>query len=409
MDSMVKQSVIEIGSVMLSAKPKLDNELPLLDCDGSSYFVTDYPILASKLERKFIEPSIIPTEITHANVSEYMNSNSTVKVIGGVLHIYTATTETVGVLTSSDGQAFTFTEFSSLRAKANYAPAIIRASDDGQTLLTCSGLTSFVSKNGGATWVDETHSATSVTALQYWDVSPSGNNMFCVSNNISSKRTFFYKYNGGAAWLQNNINHAGNASRFYYINESYFIFASGSSSDDGVYRAFNSSGGGGASSVFDTSSLRSTILARDGVALANAGEYGGTSSNYSRYYISKNTASTWVGLPQRNDLFGNNLALNTLIDFLLTANNDLYVANSDGVFLLADGAKNWSRVFKPNSVAEQITGQARLAEINGDVFIITATAFYKTDSVLEDYLFFTPDLSDSPLNSVCKLVGDRQP
>lgn len=406
---MIKQSAIEIGSVTLSAKPELDNELSLLACDGSPYFVADYPILASKLERKFIEQSIIPTEITHANVSEYMNSDSTVKVVNGVLHIYIATTETVGVLTSSDGQTFAFTEFSSLSAKANYAPAIIRASDDGQTLLTCNGLTSFVSKDGGSTWVDETHSATSMTEFQHWDVSPSGDNMFCTSNNISGRRTFFYKKNGGAAWLQNNINHTGYASRFYYINDTYFIFASGSSADDGLYRAFNSSGGGGASSVFDTTSLRSTILARDGVALANAGEYGGTSSNYSRYYISKNTASSWNGLPHRNDQFGNNLYLNTPIDFLLTASNDLYVANSDGVFLLKDGATSWSRVFKPNSVAEQITGQSRLAEINGDVFIITATAFYKTNTVLEDYLFFTPDLSDSPLNSVCKLVGDKQP
>jgi len=405
---MIKQSVIEIGSVTLSAKPKLDNELPLLDCDGLPYFVNDYPILASKLERKFIEPSIIPTEITHANVSEYMNSNSTVKVIGGVLHIYIATTETVGVLTSSDGQAFTFTEFSSLRAKANYAPAIIRASDDGQTLLTCSGLMSFVSKNGGATWVDETHSGTNITALEYWDVSPSGDNVFCASNRIySSDRSFIYAKNGEPTWYQNKLNGAGYGTSFYYINESYVVFVNSTSFTETVYRAYIPSST--ASSVFGTTYASSIILAKNGACLISAREFGGTKSDYSRYYISKNSASSWVKLPYRSDVFGNNQTLNQLIDFLLTASNDLYVANNDGVFLLKDGATSWSRVFKPNSVAEQITGQARLAEINGDVFIITATAFYKTNTVLEDYLFFTPDLSGSPLNSVCKLVGDKQP
>ncbi|WP_409423269.1 MULTISPECIES: hypothetical protein [unclassified Pseudoalteromonas] len=409
MDSIVKQSAIEIGSVTLSAKPKLDNELPLLDCDGSPYFVADYPILASKLERKFIEQSIIPTEITHANVSEYMNSKSTVKVINSVLHIYIATVDTVGVFTSSDGLTFNFTEFSSLLAKGNYVPKvnIIRASDDGQTLLTCNALATFLSKDGGATWLDQTHTSSGVTSLQYWDVSPSGDNMFCATNSVSGSRKFIYRKNGESTWYTTNLNYTSAAYSFYYINESYITYISGSSSDDGLYRGYIPSSS--TTNMFDTESIQTTALVRDGVSLISAAFYGGTSTDYSRYYISMSGASAWVKLPYRFDVFGNNQTLNLLVDFLLTASNDLYVANSDGVFLLKDGATSWSRVFKPNSVAEQITGQARLAEINGDVFIITATAFYKTNTVLEDYLFFTPDLSDSPLNSVCKLVGDKQP
>ncbi len=405
---MVKQSAIEIGSVTLSAKPKLDNELPLLDCDGSPYFVADYPILTSKLERKFIEPSIIPELITHANVSEYMNSKSTVKVINSVLHIYIATAAKAGVITSSDGgQTFSeFTEFTDLINKPNYSANTIKVSDDGQTMLMCpsNSLITFTSKNAGITWTETTHTGAGLTRIYDYDVAPSGLKMFCVTAPQSS-RVFIHTTNGGDTWAQKAVSGVHYANYFEYLNDVYIVFADTSDNEIGKLWAtldFKTV-------AYTATSLTQTVSNNKGAALARAGGFGGTSTDNSRYYISTNNAGTWTLLPYRADVFGKNHQLNTIIDFLLTASNDLYVANSDGVFLLKDGATNWSRVFKPNSVAEQITGQARLAEINGDVFIIIATAFYKTDSVLEDYLFFTPDLSDSPLNSVCKLVGDKQP
>ncbi|WP_261592330.1 hypothetical protein [Pseudoalteromonas holothuriae] len=382
----------------------MSNGLSLLPCDGSRYISSDYPLLAASIDSKYIENAVELTKLEHQNFDKYHNGRSCMVESNGVLHVIVSDGEQSGIMSSIDGgSSFSnLTPFSGLSSLSPSGYGIIRASASGQTLLMCHDRNVYISNNRGQTWYQRPQS-TAGTHFQYYDVSPNGQNIICVTNVFSgNNRNWASSSDGGQTWIIDTYSGHDGDRYFQFISDTTLVFVNLNSNHNGTYY-----------SSFRSPEKRlaidrpggdvKNILAKPGGALVMYGSYMGTYHDSERLYL---TLYGWsyVQLPYRKDISGNNLAFGVIKDFTMLDNGDLYVYTSEGLLLLRSGTENWVNVYDP-SIPAGMPVNASLSSSNNTLYVVASDAFFTTQGALSPYSFFTPLMST---DGVYKLVGDAQ-
>jgi hypothetical protein len=425
MDSLVRQSNEEIGNIVFTVNTKTVDGNSLLPCDGSKYLTKDYPILSSIIDDKYKEFGIEGIEKKATDWSEYINANTTVKVIGSNIYIFVSTSTTIGLITSNDsGNSFSeLMPFNDLLASSN-APlgSEIKCNDAADILLVCKGWYSFVSKDRGVTWRELNHysgGSGSYSEIKYYDVSPSGQRMFMQSKVYNTNVYHMRSTSGGNFWQNdittNNVfSNSSGGSRLVFISESTLLFESGVNSDGKVVKV-----------DFDTLNVSHSLheyltggsynlKAKTEGAIYHIGQYSGTYSDSDRLYFTTNYAD-WKLLPRL--LSGGKIWSSTklhifgeLYDFSVSSDNFLYVCTESGVFRvnLNDEADNWVKVYDGGGTGLPINGVAKAGLIGGKVSVFSHDGLiYNFINKISAFGFFTPSLAGDAFAEFSKVVGDK--
>ncbi|QQQ68164.1 exo-alpha-sialidase [Pseudoalteromonas sp. GCY] len=395
-------SILEIGRIVPDVRTKTNSGLSLLPCDNSRYKLLDYPILAASIDSQHVENAIELTKLEHQDIENYHNGNACVVETNGVLHVIVSDNAQSGIISSTDGGS-SFSEFSPFSSLLSLSPSgygTIRASSSGETLVMCHNRNVYISNNRGQTWYKRSQSVAG-TYFQYYDVSPNGQKIICITNVFSgNNRDWASSSDGGQTWVVDTYNAKEAERHFQFVSDSTIVFVN-ASEHNVYYSSFRSptksialSSPGGTSK---------SIIAKKGTAIALYGAYGGTHHDDERLYLT-DYGWNYTRLPYRYDIQGNVQGFGELHDFTVLDNGDLYVYASEGLLMLKNGSNNWVNVYTPEMPAG-MPNSAFLNSSNNDVFIVARDAFYKTQGALSPYFFFTPNLSD---DGIYKLVGDAQ-
>ncbi|MBB1384359.1 hypothetical protein H5119_02135 [Pseudoalteromonas sp. SG45-5] len=427
MDSLVRQSNEEIGNIVFTVNTKTVDGNSLLPCDGSKYLTKDYPVLSSVIDDKYKEVGIEGIEKNAIDWSDYINANTTVKVIGSNIYIFVSTSSTIGLITSNDsGNSFSeLVPFNNLLASSN-APlgSEIKCNDAADILLVCKGWYSFVSKDRGITWEEENHysgGVSSYSEIEHYDVSPSGQNMLIQSKSYNTNVFHMRSYDGGKLWqnditVDNVFSRGSLSSRFGFTGESTLLVESGVNSEGTVvkvdFHTLNSS----ASLEGYLSGGHYNLKTKPEGAIYHLGHFTSSNSNHDsdRFYFTTNGVD-WKLLPRllsggriwssyNLHLFG------TLYDFSVSSDNFLYVCTESGVFRVSlnDDADNWVKVYDGGGTGLPINGIAKAGLIGGDVGIFSHDGLiYNFANKISEFEFFTPSLADDAFADFSKIVGDK--